>query len=329
MPSTLHEALIELFRHRPSLAPELLTRALGVELPPHDGTRIEPGDYADLAPTQYRADAVAVLTESGAPVLAVIVEVQLGRDKEKRWSWPVYVTTLRARLHCPTVLLVVCPDLAKTVWCGTPIELGHPGFTLAPLVLGPDRVPVVTDATQAVNTPELAVLSAMAHGDDPRFPEIANALLTVLESVDGDRTTLYSDIVAEALSAAARQTLEDLMATRVREYQSELVRKFVMQGRKEGRELGLEEGLEQGRTEGRTEGRIEGLTEGRIEGRIEGRAEGRAEGEARSLLTVLDARGIEVSSDARALIMACTDVAQLERWIRRATTAMSVDELFA
>ncbi|GAA1788687.1 hypothetical protein GCM10009682_08450 [Luedemannella flava] len=133
------------------------------------------------------------------------------------------------------------------------------------------------------------------------------------------------DIVAEALSAAARQTLEDLMATRIREYQSDLVRKFVSQGRVEGRELGLEEGLEQGLEQGRGEGR----TEGRIEGRIEGRAEGRAEGEARSLLTVLDARGIEVPADARDRITSCTDIVQLERWIRLATTATSVEDLFA
>jgi hypothetical protein len=30
-------------------------------------------------------------------VLGVVVEVQLSRDPDKRWSWPVYLTTLGAR----------------------------------------------------------------------------------------------------------------------------------------------------------------------------------------------------------------------------------------
>ena len=74
-------------------------------------------------------------------MLAVVVEAQLGRDQDKQWTWPVYLITLRARLRCPTVLLVVCVEATTATWCATPIELGHPGFTLCPLVLGPDRMP--------------------------------------------------------------------------------------------------------------------------------------------------------------------------------------------
>ncbi|WP_437808051.1 hypothetical protein [Sorangium sp. So ce1078] len=37
-------------------------------------------------------------------------------------------------------------------------------MTLTPLVLGPEGVPVVTDAEQAMAAPEVVVLSAMAHG---------------------------------------------------------------------------------------------------------------------------------------------------------------------
>lgn len=47
---------------------------------------------------------------------------------DKRLTWPVYVTTLRAKLDCSAVLLVVAPDPEVAAWARQPIELGHPGF---------------------------------------------------------------------------------------------------------------------------------------------------------------------------------------------------------
>jgi hypothetical protein len=286
MPSSLHEALIEMFRNRPSLAAELLRGALGVELPDYQVARVESGDLPDLTPTEYRADVVVVLTAAETPVLAVVVEVQLGRDKGKQWSWPVYLATLRARLGCPVVLLVVCADTATATWCAARIELGHPGWTLSPLVLGPDRVPVVTDADEAARDPELAVLSAMAHGGRPDRTDVLDALVTALAAVDQERATLYSNVVLAALPAAAHRYLEALVTagTFPREYQSPLVRRFVGQGR--------------------------------------------VEGKAAAVLTVLDARGIDLPSFAHARITSCTDLYQLDSWLRRAATANSIDELF-
>lgn len=97
--------LVEIFRQRPALAAELLADALGVELPTFAHARLEPADCVDLAPTEYHADAVVVLTRNAHPVRAVVVEVQLRRDEDKAWTWPVYLHTLRARLRCPTLLL--------------------------------------------------------------------------------------------------------------------------------------------------------------------------------------------------------------------------------
>jgi hypothetical protein len=290
MPSIQHEALIEMFRNRPSLAAELLGGALGVDLPAYHVARLESGDLPDLTPTEYRADVVVVLANSETPVLAVVVEVQLGRDKGKRWSWPVYLATLRARLRCATVLLIVCTDTATATWCAAPIELGHPGWTLSPLVLGPERVPVVTDADEAARDPELAVLSAMTHGGRPDRTDVLRALVSALAAVDEELATLYSDLVLDALPAAAHRYWEALVTagTFPREYRSPLVRRYVGQGR----------------------------------------AEGRVQGEAAAVLTVLDARGIEVPADARARITSCTDLDQLDSWIRRAVTATSIDQLF-
>jgi hypothetical protein len=60
----------------------------------------------------------------------------------------------------------------------------------------------------------------------------------------------------------------------------------------------------------------------------EGLAEGLVEGEAKALLAVLSARGIEISDDVRERISNCTDIEQIEAWIRLAATADSTDVLF-
>ena len=78
------------------------------------------------------------------------------------------------------------------------------------------------------------------------------------------------------------------MATRTYEYQSEFVRKYVFQGR----------------------------------------LQGRAEGEATAVLAVLEARGIDVPDEARTRIVECTDLDQLDTWVRRAATAESIEDLF-
>jgi hypothetical protein len=53
-----------------------------------------------------------------------------------------------------------------------------------------------------------------------------------------------------------------------------------------------------------------------------------AEGRAEALLAVLEARGLPASAETRARILACTDDAQLDAWIRKAVGITSVDELF-
>jgi hypothetical protein len=55
-------------------------------------------------------------------------------------------------------------------------------------------------------------------------------------------------------------------------------------------------------------------------------AQGRAEGRAEALLAVLAARHIEVPADARARILACTDIAVLDQWLARAVSASSLGD---
>ena len=65
------------------------------------------------------------------------------------------------------------------------------------------------------------------------------------------------------------------------------------------------------------------------EGRAEGEVDGFAKGKAAAVLAVLKARGIPVGNEAIADIETCRDVATLDRWIARATTAVSAEEVIA
>ena len=151
------------FLNRPELAPLLLSEALGVAVPNYTEARIESGDLTDLIPAEYRADVVVLLID-GKPVLGIVVEVQLKPKKRKRFSWPAYVASLRAKFECPCCLLVVTTDERTARWASEPISVGT-GTTFCPFVLGPEGVPVVTDPQRAQHFPELAVMSVMAHGN--------------------------------------------------------------------------------------------------------------------------------------------------------------------
>jgi hypothetical protein len=54
---------------------------------------------------------------------------------------------------------------------------------------------------------------------------------------------------------------------------------------------------------------------------------GEARGEGQAVLTVLDARGVPVSPAVREQVLACTDLAQLESWLRRAVTARTAEDV--
>lgn len=85
-----HEELVELFLRDLSLAIEL-TRATGkVQIPDYDTLEAGPAEVRELVPASLRVDAVVLLRKS-KPVMVILVEVQLGRDEYKPYSWPFYV----------------------------------------------------------------------------------------------------------------------------------------------------------------------------------------------------------------------------------------------
>ena len=232
MPSIQHEALVQLFRNQPGLAVQLLERALGLRVPAHRVARLEDTTLTQVVPTEYAVDAVVELLDEHGPVHAIVVEVQLSNDNKKPYAWPVYATSLRARLRCPVSVLVVTPSAVIAAWASQPIDLGF-GSTFQPLVVGPDAVPRVTSVADASDSPELAVLSVLAHGQGERPQELAQPALHVAARLDPERAKLYADLILSALGPAARVALEEMMKSGY-QYQSEFAKKYMAQGRAEG-----------------------------------------------------------------------------------------------
>ncbi|MBB4931597.1 hypothetical protein F4561_002417 [Lipingzhangella halophila] len=290
MPGFDHELQVQLFQRNPDLAPALLDEVCSFPIPDYARAEIGCADLTNLTPKPYKADDVTVLyAADGKRLLAVITETQQREDQDKPFTWPVYVTTVRERLRCPVRLLVVCPDVKTAVWARMPIEVEAGGATLCPAAIGPNEVPVVNDTAKAMSLPELSVLSAAAHGDDPAVLKAAEAALDVVP----ERTRLiYNDFIEARLSAAARKLWEDMMATGTYEWQSDFARKYVGQGR------------------------------------AEGRSEGKSEGKAEDIVMILGARGFAVSEAQCERIRSCTDLDQLNTWLTRAVTAETVEELF-
>ncbi|GGN50917.1 hypothetical protein FHR83_008838 [Actinoplanes campanulatus] len=287
MPSQAHEVLIEMFRNRPSLAAELLDGPLHDHLPHYDEALLTSAELNDVAPTEYRADAVVTLNRSGATVLAVVIEVQRRVDGRKQRSWPAYVATLYARLGCPVALLVVCPHQPVADWAARPIAIGMPPASIVPMAFGPRQIPVISTHDVARRLPELTVLSVLAHAAHTEPHPLFDALFTALDVIEPDTATLYHDFILTVLPAATRKLLEDYMPTTDYPYKSEWSqRQFAA-----------------------------------------GEAKGEAKGETRAILTFLEARGVDVPDKARETITACTDLDQLEQWARRAATAERVEDL--
>src|SRR5690625_3430930 len=188
MPTSEHEMPIEFLRNRPQLAATRLERVFGISAPEHDQASLDVTDCTDNQQKEFRADAVVVLRHQREARLAVVVEVQRGRKEEKRFAWPVYLATVRARLECPAILLVICPGRATARWAREPIAMGHPKWALRPLVVSYDEIPLVTSAAEGRAMPELAVLSALAHGGKSRRTLVACA--EALKSLPKERFKL-------------------------------------------------------------------------------------------------------------------------------------------
>ena len=170
---------------------------------------------------------------------ALLLKLSLSTDEDKRFVWPVYAVNLRARLRCPVCLLVITADDAVARWAAKPVPLGGENW-FVPIVLGPSGVPEILDEVQAAADPELAVLSAIAHGKDAdthKSVRIAAAAQLASLRLDASRARLYFDLIMHSLSEAARKALQ-IMNPDKYEYQSDFARHYIAKGKAEGGQSG-------------------------------------------------------------------------------------------
>jgi hypothetical protein len=297
-----HEGVIALVRDRPAFAASLLRDLLHVEVPHFIEARLTEATLHQLVPVEYYADAVVLFVDfidnKSKPVLGTIFEVQLQPDARKLFTWPLYAVAARARYECPFVVTVVTADPATAKWASQSIDLGGDN-AFRPRVIGPEGIPQVTDHDLALREPQLAVLSVLAHGggEVETAVRIGRAAIHAALPLPEEQRLLYSILIEQALSEAARKALD------------------------------MEPQIEKFFTEAHRRSYDRGKAEGKAEGKIEGEAEGEAKGKAEALLMFLKRRGLAITDDQEHRIVTCTDLAIIDRWLDRAFSVASVEEL--
>jgi hypothetical protein len=291
MPSLEHEAPLEVIRQQPDVVADLLRRVLPqFPLPARVTGALGSADMSQVAPAQYLADMVVVLSDqqTGKPVLAVVIEPQ-GRDrKTKKVSWPVYLTTaIKANKVPRAILVVICWDPREAALCRRVISTGHPGFDLYPIVVDPRTFPSWEDSS-----PYLVILAGATKAIDLATPGGRDAVLTAIEQAGASHadTAALSTIILGVADAAARGELEALMASP--KFHSTFVDGLLQQGEEKG------------------------LEKGAVKSKIE------------DLIKVIHARGLELSKAQLELVTSCSDLSQLATWFDQALDAKTTDEIF-
>jgi len=128
---------------------------------------------------------------------------------------------------------------------------------------------------------------------------IGRAAVHAILRLPEDQRLLYSLLIEQALSEAARKALE--MEPQIEKFFSEAHRRSYDQGK----------------------------AKGEAEGEAKGKAEGEAKGKAEALMMFLKRRGLAMTDDQQRLIVTCTELATVDRWLDRAFTVASVDDLLA
>lgn len=226
MPSIPHEAPLDLLRNNPDLAAALLAGS-GIPVPDHAIATTTDSNLSTCDPPEFRADAVTLLCGSDGK-LAVITESQSDPPKSaKRRAWPAYVSIAQSQHKCDAVLVVIASDATTARACRRLVRTGHPGFDLAPIVIGPDNTPDPTDPAHAAAAPELTILAILTHAIDLTDETTCHQVVQTLNNLDEETRDTYTHFVRTAASDAARSLLEALMASK---YKDDFIERYEARG---------------------------------------------------------------------------------------------------
>ncbi|NUT41929.1 MAG: Yae1 family protein [Thermoactinospora sp.] len=301
MPTPSHDAANSLIREHPELAVRFL-RTVGHVTLPDVPVQAADGELNDRVSTSCYADTVLV----GGPIhdrrFSLISEIETRITQGKLDQTIRYAATLWLHYGKPIHIVFFTPDPNyKKFDHEVTVVSGCLTLSVEICFVGPDEIPAITDPAVMENDPALFVLSVIAHGDRP---DVAEAFCRGMAHLPHDYAAYYYEHAAAKATRTIRQRMEATMKLQIPAY-SDMA--------KEHRGIG------------RTEGKAEGIEEGKAEGRVEGRVEGKVG----ALLITLEARGLTVSSEQRARIEDCTDLSQLDQWIRRALTGATTAEILA
>jgi hypothetical protein len=301
MPGTAHEVLIVALREQPSLLGALVAKLTGISLP----RGLKPVDSAVrfVKTAEVRPDLLFSLKHRKR---WVIVELQGRPDPVKRRRWLLVASVLLDQTGAlgDVVVITARRDVAR--WAKRVAH--HRGqlgtrLSLTPLVLhlGPEEVEGLLDEER----PELALFAAWAmqsrHG--PKARSVVERALDLTSRLPAPLRGAQMRAIVSVLSERMLALLREASMNPDKIPETPAARKT---------RLFLE---------------AQGRKRGRIEGERKGEAKGELKGKRDALLALLKARGFSVSAQQQAMVRECADIAELDRWIVKAATASSMDEV--
>ncbi|MFI7297938.1 hypothetical protein [Streptomyces sp. NPDC050121] len=230
-----------------------------------------------------------LLRFEGDETFLLAVEAQSAKDPNKPASWAYYLSFLYTKYKIPPLLLVVCQDRPTAEWAARP------------MVLGPEHWPSLTLRPLVVGPHNMPLIT---DPDDARADFALAALSAITHAKEPDVGGIL-----KTLSTALHDAPEAVVVTIV---------EFIAQGLGGNRRA-----AEQWRN-------LVAVDLSPYKSYIfeEFRDEGRAQRGAEDIVLVLEARGLDVPDEIRERITGCDDPNLLRRWLTRAVTAASAEDIF-
>jgi hypothetical protein len=293
--STTHDRLVRLLRANPRLICEIWERASGRTLPP-GVARVQDISLRSRSLTNkdrhLQVDVIVTIHATEDPedpaLFALVIEVQLGSDSEKLYTWVEYLAAARREYRCPAEVLVFSLHPRVIRWARGLFE-AEPH--LCPRLFGRDQIPVVRDEATARAKPELAILAAAFHGKSKQVAEHAALAVVGLNALPAWRRPEFIALLRETI---AEDVMDEVLEKLAREADEEAEQAVIGT-------WAYNRGRRQGHEEGREEGRLQALRE--------------------SLWLIVELRGLEADDQHRAVVEQCRDSDQLHRWLIRLKTA--------
>ena len=255
-------------------------------------------------PTEVRPDVILGRDPSKPWFM---VDVQISRDGEKIFRWPLSWLLVRLERKRPGDLLVITHDPKIAEWARTGIVANGttgPMLTMHPKVLLLDQACV--QRLLKLDSPWSAFAAAWTLQDAPVTEETLAIVWAALRKIDeldpelqGRMIRPIVGVLSEPINKKANENMSTQLWPNISDEQ-----------------LDNSPGV-----------RIWREAAERI-GEARGEARGEATGEARAIVLVLQARSVALSDEQRERIETCTDKALLDQWVLRAATATTADDLF-